>query len=195
MGNYILVIDCSGSMRNALPEIKNDAANEWLPWRLTQDGPNKVGLVAFGTDVCIKSYYSDDLQSLQNMVNSLTSSCCGGGMTSLWDAMIVALLYEDPKPDEITLWTDMGDNKSSATQSEHTSLANRLNIPMDFHEIPEHWWDDDMNTWSNAYILLGSEMIMKRAEYVKSLASIEEAVKSARVIRNPSLLMRARKKK
>lgn len=185
MANYVLTIDCSSSIRKALTEIKNDVINEWIPWRLSHEGPNNLALVAFGSDVYIKSHFTNNLQDITGLVASLYNGCCGGYMTSLYDAIIVSLLFEDPKPNGITVWTDGNDTRSNASLNEYEILASSLNVPIDFPEIPEHWWDEDAITWANYYKPILGETIFLRKEYIASMGKITKNVKKARVISDP----------
>ena len=116
-------------------------------------------------------------------------------MTSLYDAIIVSLVFESPKPDGITVWTDGNDTQSNATANDYVNLANSLGIPIDFPEIPQHWWDQEATTWSNMYIL--GEQILLRKAYVSSLEAISAKTDLARVVKKPKdyFRMPARKKK
>lgn len=185
MGNQVLVVDCSGSMRNVMSELKETLHDEWLSFHLTEQGPNKIAIVAFGNDVHIKTHYTDDLTVLQDHVMSLSSGCCGGGMTSLWDALITSLVFDDPQPDIIYVWTDGSDTQSNATQNDYETLANSLGVPIIFEEIPYYWWDNDQVVYLNArYKPLLGETLMLRAEYEVSLNAMA-SIKNARINKAP----------
>ena len=86
------------------------------------------------------------------------------------------------------MWTDGNDTSSDASENDYVSLATSLDIPIDFPEIPEHWWDVEANLWSNMYKL--GEPILLRKAYISSLELVASKVESARVVKEPKYFIK-----
>jgi hypothetical protein len=180
-------------MTGPFTPIIEDTVDYLLP-AMVAGGANKVGLIGFGNEVHILSYYTNDLQELRNQVNALSVNCFGY-RTALWDALITALVYEDPKPNGITIYSDMNNNQSSINETEFNQVSTRVNVPLDILEIPEHWTNDYQTNWINGYsAFLPLEPLLMYVDYRKSVAQTVESITAARLVKNPKDLFKIPKK-
>lgn len=188
MGRYVLMVDVSGSMRCKLKKLKETLSEDWLPWRMGSPAVNQVALIAFSNEVCIKSGYTTDLAMLQGMVNSLTLGGCGGQLTSLYDAIIVATVFESPKPDEIYIWSDLQDTNSNATESDYINLGNSVGVHYNF--CPPYPWMEDPNC---PYLAVWTTVPFRPIAFNQSIVLATAAAKKlkrANVIEKPELLLK-----
>lgn len=189
MAKYVLIVDVSGSMRCKLKNLKEMLADDWVPWRIGSPANNEVALISFCNDVCINSYYSNDVKDLQNRVMNLSLNSCGGSGTALYDAIIVGLTFESPKPDAIYVWSDLQDNDSHASEMDYINLANSIGITINL--CPAYEWMQDPHC---PYITPLVNYPFKPIQFSTSVAIAKRfasKLNNSRVIENPTQLIQA----
>ena len=149
---------------------------------------NEVALISFSSDVCVLSNYTTDIVTLKNLIGGLATSGCGGPMTSLWDAIIVGLVFENPKPDALYVWSDWGDTQSDASQSNMEDLATSLDIPVNIC-LPYPWMQDP-NCMQMAVVVLPPIKAIPFAKSMELASNIQKRLKVARVIQDPKEFLR-----
>ncbi len=130
-----LVLDESGSMREAMPDLKK-AAFDFLA---QMDDRVHLGLYSFATEVHRRSSFRRDLRLAQSQIQNLAS----GGATRLYDALILALedlgSYPSGVRRVVVVFTDGRDERSKqgpplskATAKEVAKRAKRQGVPLYF---------------------------------------------------------------
>jgi hypothetical protein len=181
MAEYVVLVDISGSMRCKLKILKDFLKTYWLPWLMETPPVNDVALIAFSNDVCVLSRYTKDLSCLQTLIDGLVTSGCGGAMTSLYDAIIVGLVFEDPKPDALYVWSDLADTRSDSSNSDWTNLANSIGLGVgSVHLCPPYPWMEDPNCPRMAVLV---KPPIKAIPFKRSLALAKEITKISKVAR------------
>jgi hypothetical protein len=183
----VLLVDCSGSMLCKLNKMKEFLAEFWLPWRMGSPVKNQVALISFGNDVVVNSRYTSDLASLQTMVKNLTTGCAGGSLTSLYDAIIVASVFESPKPDGIYVWSDLQDTCSDAKEADYVNLANSVGVS--YNLCPPYEWMQDPNCPYFSIIVTFPYRPIAYAHSVKIATALAGKLKMAKVIEKPEHLL------
>lgn len=177
MAKYVVLVDTSGSMRCYLERLKDVLKEYWLDWLIGSSPKNDVALVSFSNDVSILSHYTQDIGSLRTLVDGLTS----GGLTAFNDAILVGLVFENPKPDALYVWSDEHDTCSDASETNWSDLSTTLGI--DVNLCPPYDWMRDPNCWHMAVVitprLVTASMALAKAK------GIAERVKRVKVIEKP----------
>ncbi len=118
----VIVIDRSGS--------------QWERWRATvaiaralvsglgYDRNLMIGLVSFNDEAMTEATYTRDRERLQGHLDAMIPM----GLTSLWDAMAVALAYEKPRPSAIHVISDFRDNSSDLAPEMVLGLVRELEV-------------------------------------------------------------------
>ncbi len=174
MSRYVVIVDTSGSMHGCQNNLK-PYVNAIIDGLIITG--NEVALMSFSNDVHIRSHYTTIASDLNNMVNGLSFS----GLTAFNDAIITGLVFENPRPDALLVFTDGGDNASDASKTDLTDLSNSLNINV--HLVPP---SDDTYTCSGfklAPLFTTNVIPMKKAQ--ANAHAIAERVKRAKVILEP----------
>ena len=140
-------------------------------------------MISFSNDVCVLSNYTTDIVALKNLIGGLVTSGCGGSMTSLHDAIIVGLVFENPKPDELYVWSDMGDTQSDASESNWVDLANSLSIPVNL--CPPYPWMQDPNCMQMAVVVRQPIKVISFVNSLQLAGNIQKRLKVARVFKDP----------
>jgi len=183
MARYVVLVDISGSMTCKLKILKEFLQNYWLPWLMGTPPTNEVALISFSNDVCVLSRYTTDIVALKNLISGLATSGCGGPMTSLYDAIIVGLVFENPKPHGLYVWSDLGDTQSDASASDWQGLANSLAIPVNL--CPPYPWMEDPNCRQMAVIVTPPIKVIPYAQSLQLATKITAKLELARVIKDP----------
>jgi hypothetical protein len=130
----VIVLDRSGS--------------QWERWRssvaltraliggLGYDRNLMIGLVGFNDEVLTKSTYTRDRERLYAAIDGMIPM----GLTSLWDALMVALAYEKPRPAAIYVVSDFRDNASELAAERVLSLARELGVELHAVIPPDLPW-------------------------------------------------------
>lgn len=120
----VIVLDRSGS--------------QWERWRasvaltralisgLGYDRNLMLGLVGFNDEVITESTYTRDRERLYGAIDAMIPM----GLTSLWDALLVALAYEKPRPAAIHVISDFRDNSSDLGAERVLELARELEVEL-----------------------------------------------------------------
>lgn len=169
----MVLVDISGSMTSYLTMLKWYLRNIWLPWRINHPPGSEIALISFCNDVCINSHYTTNLPTLQTEIGGLVPSGCGGPMTSLYDAILVGLVFEDPKPDALYVWSDLHDTKSDSSVENWKRKAKELDIPV--YLCPPRPW-----------MLLSKELAKVQHRFIHPSAKLipfEKAVDMAKEIK------------
>lgn len=190
MVNKVLVLDTSGSMWLYWTHLSDIVKNMYLPWMMGSS--DNVAFVSFNQQVYIRSKYTRDLASLQTIVDGLSPS----GGTAVNDAMLVALVFEYPCPDEIHVWSDYSENSSCSDDNNYKEKANELDIDIILNQ-PEDWM---ISTTYQRYgptilypLLPKAETFIKAETVLAKAKDIAKVVKRARVIEKPEDLMRIKR--
>lgn len=129
MTKYVFIIDTSGSMYCYMANLKTYVKaliDGYTLWGTSTE--NKIALISFSSDVYIKSYYKNDNIALKNLVDGLSCS----GMTAMHDAILTGLVFENPPPDYLLVFSELHDNSSDASQTDWSNLSSptALDIPV-----------------------------------------------------------------
>ncbi|MCA9635840.1 MAG: VWA domain-containing protein [Myxococcales bacterium] len=120
----VIVLDRSGS--------------QWERWRssvaltraliggLGYDRNLMIGMVGFNDEVLTESTYTRDRERLNGAIDSMIPM----GLTSLWDALMVALAYEKPRPSAIYIVSDFRENASDLAPERVLELARDLEVEL-----------------------------------------------------------------
>ncbi|MCB9566146.1 MAG: VWA domain-containing protein [Myxococcales bacterium] len=120
----VIVLDRSGS--------------QWERWRssvaltraliggLGYDRNLMIGMVGFNDEVLTESTYTRDRERLNGAIDAMIPM----GLTSLWDALMVALAYEKPRPSAIYIVSDFRENASDLAPERVLELARDLEVEL-----------------------------------------------------------------
>jgi hypothetical protein len=183
MSRYVVLVDISGSMRCKIAKLKDFLKDYWLPWLMGSPPVNEVALISFSNDVCVESHYTTNLGDLQTLVDGFVTSGCDGPMTSLYDAIIAGLVFEEPKPYELFVWSDMGDTISDASATDWQNLANSLSIPVNL--CPPYDWLEDPNCPLMAVLVTPPIKIIPFAKSLSIAKEITSKVERVKVFESP----------
>jgi tight adherence protein B len=123
----MLVFDVSGSAAGEPLEAAREAAIGFV--QLVMPRGVEVGLLPFSTTAEVSVPITDDPSAVTEGLAELEAD----GRTALYDAIILAAQQLEGRDGErrIVLFTDGGDNESSATLEEATAAANAVEAPLD----------------------------------------------------------------
>ena len=183
MSRFVVLLDVSGSMTCKLGLLKQWMIDYWLPYIMGPSPTPEVALIAFSNDVHIKSYYTTNINDLKQKIANTALSSCGGPMTSLYDAIITGLTFENPKPDKLFVWSDLGDTQSDASESDWQSLANSVDVEVDLC-IPYEWMQDQN---CSQFMVIATPVItlIPIAQTLRTAKKWSAAVKKLNVIEKP----------
>ena len=154
---------------------------------------NEVALISFSNDVCVQSHYTTDLSCLQTLIDGLVVNGCDGPMTALYDAIIVGLVFESPKPDELFVWSDLGDTNSDASESDWQALANSLGITVNL--CPPYDWLQDPNCQYYAVLVTPKITLIPYAKSLELANKISAKVEKLNIVKTPEDFLKLRKKR
>lgn len=178
MGNVVVVIDTSGSMYSKLGNIKT-FMESFLEFMILMG--HKIALVSFSNDVHIESYYTTNLAQLMTQVNGLSASGC----TALFDAILVGLVFENPRADFLVVFSDGHDNCSDSGEENWQTKADELGIsvipyPLDGFE------DSKLVPYAGAY----TKRLVTVPEAAKKWLDIAGRVKAVKIVKKPEDFVR-----
>jgi hypothetical protein len=121
MAKYVVIMDTSGSMYCCKTNLKTyvNAIIDGLIFT-----GNEIALMSFGNDVHILSYYTNNAGNLNTLVDGLVFT----GMTAFNDAILTGLVFENPRPDALLVFSDHGENASDASETDWSNLSATLGI-------------------------------------------------------------------
>lgn len=121
-----MVMDTSDSMKKLMLITKN-IANDFLN-KIDFSSGDRVELIEFNNSSKIRTYFTNNKQSLVNSVNGMEAA----GMTAFYDALIKGLNETNKETGAkcIIAFTDGIDNESSNTSDNVINLATKLEIPI-----------------------------------------------------------------
>jgi tight adherence protein B len=122
----VLVFDVSGSTAGEPLEAAQDAALRFIETVMPRGV--EVGLVPFSTNAAVTVPVTDDLEAVTDGIAELEAE----GRTALYDAVILAAQQLEGRDGErrIVLFTDGGDNESTADLEAATTAANAVGAPL-----------------------------------------------------------------
>jgi hypothetical protein len=138
---------------------------------------NEIALMSFSYDVHILSYYTDNAVDLNALVNGLTFS----GMTALNDAILTGLVFENPRPNGLLVFSDQGENASDARETDWSNLAATLGINVTL--VPPSDSTYTSTCYGLARFFTKKPITMKMAQV--NAHEIAKRVKMAKVIVDP----------
>ena len=112
------------------------SGSQWERWRasvaiaralvngLGYDRNLMLGLVSFNDEAMTDATYTRDRERLQGHLDAMIPM----GLTSLWDALAVALAYEKPRPAAIHVISDFRDNSSDLDPAMVMGLVRDLEV-------------------------------------------------------------------
>ena len=118
-----LVLDLSGSVQGeALAQLKR-AANALVDGLVPAD---RVALLTFSKTVTVRQELTNNVQAFKAALAEATPS----GNTALYDAVLKAISMREPKDNRaiIVVFTDEGDNASTATTKQVLDAAERADV-------------------------------------------------------------------
>jgi VWFA-related protein len=118
-----LVLDLSGSVQGeALAQLKR-AANALVDGLVPAD---RVALLTFAKTVTVQQELTSNFQAFKAALAEATPS----GNTALYDAVLKAISLRQPKDNRaiVVVFTDEGDNASSATKKDAVDAAERSDV-------------------------------------------------------------------
>lgn len=192
MSRIVVLVDVSNSMRCKLENMKKWLKEYWLPYIMGSPPTNEVALISFSNDVCVQSHYTTDLSCLQALVDGLVVSGCDGPMTSLYDAIIVGLVFESPIPDELYVWSDLGDTNSDASETDWQDLANSLGITVNL--CPPYEWLQDPNCVHYAVIAIPKIKLIPYAKSLDIATKFSKKVEKLNIIKTPEDIVKLKKR-
>lgn len=192
MGRYVLLVDMSGSMTCYLEDLKEELKEDYLDWLMEResDTRNHVALISFNADVHVLSHYTTNVDTLKTLVDGLAA----GGLTAYDDAMLVGLVLEWIRPDELHVWSDHHDNCSNASRAAWSDLASALGVEVVLNTPPDYW-GAGCTTPQEWQISLAQEafVVSEAVTWTMAVAAAEkiaESVPRARFIKNPEDLLK-----
>ncbi|NVM56271.1 MAG: VWA domain-containing protein [Candidatus Helarchaeota archaeon] len=190
MVNKVLLLDTSGSMWLYWTNLSFIVKNMYLPMMVGSS--DNVAIVSFNEQVFIKSKYTRDLASLQTIVDGLSP----WGGTAFNDAMLVALVFENPCPDEIHVWSDYGDNSSCSDGKNYKEKVDEMDVDLILNQ-PEEWMKStSVQNYGpiTLYPLLpAAERFVAVESALVKAKEIAKRVKKAKVIEKPEDLLKLRR--
>jgi hypothetical protein len=173
MKGIVVVMDVSGSMWSYLENIK-----KFLPsfFQFLVNMGYHIGLVSFSNDVYIKSYYTQNMTELKDRVEELTTI----NLTSLYDAILVGLVYENPHPEYLIVFSDGGDNCSDSDLNDWQTMATTLNIPVIPYPL-DGFQDPNLVPYASAF----TKKVITVPEAAKIWKEIAGKVKTVKIMKKP----------
>lgn len=190
MGRYVLVVDTSGSMYCYMTELKKYLKTfiDGLT-AMGQSSQNQIALVSFANKVDILHHYTHNPAPLKALVDGLTA----GGMTAYEDGILVGLVCEYERPDEMFVFSDEGENSSDAKEADWNEIADRYRIAnpsFSVNLVPPSEGTYQADCFRFARFFTAKPISMKMA--VTSANAIAKRVKTARVISTAEDLLRVK---
>ena len=188
MGRYVLVVDTSGSMYCYMTELKKYLKTfiDGLT-AMGQSSQNQIALVSFANNVDILHHYTHNPAPLKALVDGLTA----GGMTAMEDGILVGLVCEYERPDELFVFSDDGENSSNAKEADWNEIANRYkaaNPSFSVNLVTPSEGTYQADCFRFARFFTAKPISIKMA--VTSANAIAKRVKTARVISTAEDLLR-----
>ena len=179
MARYVVIVDTSGSMYCCKTNLTTyvNAIIDGLIFT-----GNEIALMSFSNDVHILSYYTNNSGNLNTLVNGLVFT----GMTALNDAILTGLVFENPRPDGLLVFSDHGDNASDAKEADWANLAATLGINVTL--VPPSNSTYTCTCFGLVRFFTKKPITMKMAQ--ANANAIAKRVKSAKVIVDPEDFMK-----
>ena len=170
-------------MRCYLENLKEVLKDYWLDWLMGSSSANEIALIAVNNKVNILSYYSQNISDLKAKVDTLVS----GGLTAINDAILVGLVFENPKPDEIYVWSDLHDTCSDAPEATWTNLSSSLGVNINL--TPPYDWMRDPTCWH--MVAIATPRIVTAQMALAKIKAISSRVPTVKAIEKPADFIKA----
>jgi hypothetical protein len=121
MSKFVVIVDTSGSMYCCKTNLK-PYVNAVVDGLILTG--NEIALMSFSNDVHILSHYTNNAVHLNALVDGLFFS----GLTAYNDAILTGLVFENPRPKALLVFSDHGENASDASEADWSNLSATLGI-------------------------------------------------------------------